>query len=97
MDAQDYVRAGFFVPQVFLHFQVPAGQESFPLGFAAAFCQVTGNFDLLALVIRKAGARLIRADQAPFLDLAESLIEKETSEQQFQARLSGVLAQRQAR
>jgi hypothetical protein len=69
----------------------------FPLAFAAAFCQVTNNFDLIDLIVRKAGVRIMRADQAPLLDLAETLIEKEMTEQQFQARLSMALARRTAR
>jgi hypothetical protein len=66
----------------------------FPLAFVAAFCQVTNNFDLLSLVTRKAGVRLMRADQMPLLGLAETLLERELTEQQFQARLAGVMAQR---
>lgn len=56
-------------------------KHRFPLSFARAFCQVTGDARLLGFLVERSGLQLITADEQQLLELGRQyLIEKRAAE-----------------
>lgn len=69
----------------------------FPLAYARAFCQASGDYRLIALLVERLGLAVIDGDQARLLELAERLLAKEISERDFTTLKDSLMKERRAR
>jgi len=55
-------------------------KHRFPLAFARAFCQVTGDWSLLAVLAERSGLRLITQDEVHLLELGRQFFIRQSAE-----------------
>ena len=62
----------------------------FPLEYLLGFCHATQNFELVAAVVQRCGAKVISAREARLLDYAQSSLDKELAERECAFRLASL-------